>query len=131
MLPDYNDITSRISEAPTWYDGHGVPRYGSFDPKSLGVYDIIAVLVEIECQSCARKILVGEGWTDYSFVWGHEEPVKWNLDDVVERYHYGDPPCHGCVGDTMNCIDHRVIEAWDRRLSHEWKRSPDHEIELT
>ena len=26
MTPEYNDIKSRISEEPTWYDDNGVPR---------------------------------------------------------------------------------------------------------
>ena len=25
---------------------------------------------------------------------------------------YGDPPVHGCVGDTMNAIPVRVLEFW-------------------
>ena len=61
MLPDYQDITSRIHEQPSWYDDNGTPRYGEFSPDALGVYDDAALLVEIECQSCAGRFLVARG----------------------------------------------------------------------
>lgn len=130
MLPDYNDIKSRISAPPLWFDTYGVPRYDPFTPDHLGVYDVIAVLVEIECQSCGIKMLVGEGWPAYIFPFGHEEPIHCTLDGIVGKYHYGDPPNHGCIGDTMNCIDLRVLQAWEKEHVHEWQRSPEHEIDI-
>jgi len=129
VLPDYDDIRSRISEEPTWYDDNGVPRYGAFKPEMLGVYDKYAILVEIECQSCTRLFLVGVGCPRYSFRWGQDDPILWSVERMVDGYHYGDPPRHGnCVGDTMNCIDRRVVEAWEQRdQSWEWRRVPEFE----
>ena len=118
MLPSYDDIREAIPAPPLWFDGNGVPRYAPFDPDMLGVYDKICVLYQIECQSCSQQFLVGEGWTDYDLVWGHEEPVTYKIEDVCAAYHYGDPPRHGCVGDTMNCIDLTVVQAWERNKDY-------------
>jgi hypothetical protein len=112
MLPDYADIKDAIPVGPLWWDGHGVPRYAPFAPDMLGVYDHIAVLYEIECQSCGERFDVGVGWAEYSFVWGHEKPVLHDIADKCTQFHYGDPPRHGCAGDTENCIDLEVKQAW-------------------
>ena len=112
MLPDYVDIIEAAHVDPLWWDGHGVPRFAPFEPDMLGVYDHIAILYEIECQACGEHFDVGVGWTEYSFVWGHDDPVMHNIGDKCERFHYGDPPRHACVGDTENCIDLAVKEAW-------------------
>lgn len=37
------------------------------------------------------------------------------LEELVKNFHYGDPPAHGCVGDTMNSIPIQSIEVWDLR----------------
>jgi hypothetical protein len=127
MLPDYADITSRIPEDPAWYDGNGVPRYGDFAPDMLGVYDDCAILVQIACQSCDRKFLVGEGYSQMGRLQGDLRMAALNgtpaeeikpegpedfMRSLAEGFHYGDPPRHNCVGDTMNCVDHAVIQAW-------------------
>lgn len=48
--------------------------------------------------------------------------------------HYGDPPSHGCVGDTENCYDLRVVEFWeksyDRPVDIKWARHPEFEVHL-
>lgn len=121
MLPDYSDIRERIDADPAWFDGYGVPRYADFTPDMLGVYDVFALLLEIECQSCRRRFLVGEGWPRYSLV---GEPRFYNLEELASGYHYGDPPRHQCGGDSMNCVDLRIVEAWERS-GQEWSRRDD------
>jgi len=39
--------------------------------------------------------------------------------------HYGDPPRHGCVGDTMNCDDLEVLEVWHRPAFGDFERHPE------
>ena len=148
MYADYEDITSRINEPPLWYSENGVPRYGDFHPSKLGVYDKFAILVQIECQDCSQMFQVAWGMPRYTFPMIFEgdkqdkdEPEVeeskvyirlWNLQRMCEEFHYGDAPRHGCVGDTMNSIPHRIVEAWERggNLGLEWKRIPEHEQEI-
>ena len=130
MLPDYADIRALTDRAPDWFDGDGVPRYAPFTPDMLGVYDKFAVLVTIGCQGCRTTFLVGTGVPSYS-LWGGE-PKMWTLPELAENFHYGDPPRHGgCVGETMQCEDYRIVEAWEmRRGEYEWVRVPESEKEL-
>lgn len=117
MLLNYEDVTSRIDEPPKWYTKYGYPRYCEFSPGETGVYVHYALLVEIQCQSCHRPFLVGEGYQReniYAILDGDEENFFYDLNKIVEGYHYGDPPPHDCVGDTMNCDDIRFVEVWDR-----------------
>jgi hypothetical protein len=149
MLPDYHDITSRIHEQPFWYDGHGTPRYGEFNPEALGVYDDAALLVEIECQSCSRRFLVAEGSSSMDRMRWAWEKARLAKDDreseyldaltwlarVAKSFHYGDPPRHeGCVGDTMNCLDRRIVQAWmrdrDLQFGKSWLRQPKFEGDM-
>lgn len=131
MHLSYQDITSRIDEDPSWYDGNGVPRYDPFEPHDTGVYVKYALLVEISCQQCSRLFLVGEGYDTYD--WCADEPRHVTLEEIATKYHYGDPPSHGCIGDTMNCGDLRIVEAWDRTFKPEghpknwlnWTRRPE------
>jgi hypothetical protein len=114
MHSNYEDITSRIKEEPTWYDCNGAPRYGKFSLEACpNIYAHQVVLLEIACQSCGAKFLVemnGDGLN----------PMSGN----PKKLHYGDPPAHGCVGDTMNCEDIAVIEVWHRSWERKvpWKR---------
>lgn len=126
MLPDYTDIIERAG-TPKWYDGHGVPRYHDFHPQKLGVYDRYAVFAEIECQSCSTPFDVGVGWDGYQFR-GDEGHFKLN---VVAKFHYGDPPRHGCIGDTMNSVPRRVIGAWRHREWREIEPGVDTWAEIT
>lgn len=124
MLPDYDDIREAVGRdrPPLWFDGGGVPRYAPFTTQMLGVYDDFALLVRIECQSCQQRFLVGTGWTRFSL---RRDPVEeWTLEALAERYHYGDPPIHGCVGDTMNCVDLEIMEAWEKVGETEERESP-------
>ena len=54
MDRNYLDISSRIAEAPTWFDECAVPRYCQFYPQYMAnIYAREGVLVEIACQFCA------------------------------------------------------------------------------
>ena len=95
MHSNYRDILDRINEEPSWYDENGTPRYGEFAPDMCpNIYAHSVVLLEIACQSCGRRFRVEM----------NEGP--WLPSDIPPKnWHYGDPPAHGCVGDTMNCDD--------------------------
>lgn len=105
MKANYQDILSRIEEEPTWYDQNGAPHYGTFQPDlSPSIYATSVGLFLIGCQDCRRKFRVEM----HAHYWGNRiglPPSKW---------HYGDPPIHDCIGDTMNCDDLEVLEFWAR-----------------
>lgn len=117
MLPDYKDIVSRIPDEPLWYDVHGVPRYEPFHRQMLGVYDHYSLYVLIACQACGQRFSVGVGWTRENWeavVAGDEDNFFNDLEWLSKHFHYGDPPRHGgCSGETMNCEDIYILEAWD------------------
>jgi len=138
MLPDYRDIRSRIKEEPIWYDDNGVPRYDKFSPDLVSsIYAQEALLVKIKCQDCHSVFFVGVCYSDMEKIFNrhaasYEEHIKdyLNAKDKNKRYfpfHYGDPPAHGCVGDTMNCEDIQIIEFW-KKEKFVWKRKPEYEI---
>jgi len=116
MKNNYDDIISHIEDPPTWYDSNGTPRYGSFRPKMCpNIYTSFVVLMRIACQYCGREFNV-ELHQECMFSYGQKKypPRKW---------HYGDPPAHDCVGDTMNCEDLEVLQVWDRSNdTMEWTR---------
>jgi hypothetical protein len=112
MLPDFDDIKQLIPQDPIWYTEGGVPRYAPFHPEMLGVYDKQALLVAIACQNCGKPFLVG--WGSPGYRWANGQYTQEDLEDIAKHFHYGDPPRHGCVGDTMNCIDLSIEEAWSR-----------------
>jgi len=119
----YEDIRRKIAEEPKWYDCHGVPRYDVFNPRlSPNIYAEEIILLEISCQDCRQKFLVEMNWSVMEMVYNrHTESFstimrQW-MDDKDRHehwppFHYGDPPAHGCVGDTMNCFDLRIVEFW-------------------
>ena len=118
MHSRFADILERITEAPSWYDSNGTPRYGVFSPRACpDIYSDTVVLLQIACQACEKKFLVEmhAGW------WGGPFNPK--------KLHYGDPPIHDCVGDTMNCEDLVVVQAWHR--VDEWERHVELEGEIT
>lgn len=132
VKPKYDDILERITEAPTWYDECGTPRYGEFKPNALGVYDDLAVLLAIECQECGAIFKVGLGRPRIQvFLDTPEEEIKpMSLTRFSQTVIYGDPPrhdfsrrgaCHG--GDTMSAIERQVLEAWEE-IDFEWVRVP-------
>jgi len=89
-------------------------------------------LLEIACQECFQRFLVEMNVSVMDSVRAGREV---SLADQVRRkvIHYGDPPRHGgeacAAGDTMNCIDLRVVEFW-RLDRFDWFRVVELEIEL-
>ena len=115
MNHGYEDIRSRISEEPTWYDDNGAPRYGEFVPDLCpDIYTHQVVLLRIACQACGEQFDV-------------EMHGKWFANiKQPSKLHYGDPPRHGCVGDTMNCEDLAVLQVWYKpNAIGEWTRRPE------
>lgn len=47
------------------------------------------------------------------------------LQEIVEEWGFGDPPSHGCVGDTMGCIEIKSVQVWDLRYGEEQQPSED------
>jgi hypothetical protein len=44
-------------------------------------------------------------------------------------FHFGDPPRHDCVGDTMNSDLVQILEFWSRdNPEHRWGRLPEREF---
>ena len=142
MHNDYPDIRSRIKEEPTWYDCYGVPRYGEFEPSlSPNIYAQEILLVQISCQYCRQKFLVEFNWDRMQeiFKGRHFEAFstvvkKWLEDEKNKDHyppvHYGDPPAHGCVGDTMNCYDLKIVQFWKKEEHFKWVRKPEFEVEM-
>lgn len=55
------------------------------------------------------------------------------FSDDAGMFHYGDPPIHNCIGDTMNSVPVRVREFWERnnylsRNASGLLRRPEHEV---
>ncbi len=131
MRQDYEDIRSRIAEAPKWWDENGVPRYCDFGPRRVAdVYADEAALVLIECQECGRNFEVafsrsrGGGWNVEQFLY-----------ERIERKSlaYRDPPNTGCCpsGPTMMSISMKVLQYWSRlNTAQEWRRDPRFEVML-
>ena len=130
MLPDYWDILEAIDAEPLWYDGSGVPRYAPFIPSMLGVYDAFAVHARIACQGCRRPFEVARGWTSRWFAPGAEmgtsELVRPTLDELVRGFRYGDPPRHGCGGDSMQSVGLRILAAWSNSPGRDWLHHPEY-----
>ncbi len=143
MHRSYEDIlafAAKNGDEVLWWDEHAVPRFSEFDWWGTGVYEKYAVLYEIACQSCRRKFNVLTSWSDHELQW-YEVPNKysakgtsrvgvesiafvpegiitdsgtWTIEDLVEDLHYGDPPAHGCIGDTMNSVPLKIIKVLRR-----------------
>lgn len=150
MHKSYHDITSRIPEPPKWWDENGVPRYDDFSYNQLGVYIRYAILALIECQSCGKHMKIGIGY-DQHRIFVHrnkneESCTSIEITDIakeVENFNWGDPPSHGCVGDTMISTPKALLEVWQmgpderggikegnnyitlREIDFEWQRKPE------
>ena len=116
MKQSYEDITRRISEPPKWYDEHGAPRYNAFRPHDLAnPYAYEAACLRGRCQVCHTRFVVAasrdRGQT-YLFG-GFQVGDGWSFG-------YGDPPYHGCNGDSMLMIVMEVKEYW--RYEGGWHR---------
>jgi len=60
----------------------------------LGIYDDLAPLAEIECQSCVMRVPAEESRRQpgLTATLAGEEIKERRFEDVVENYVYGDPP---------------------------------------
>lgn len=127
MKPRFDDIRNRIKEEPKWYDENGTPRYDKFSPKlTSNIYSSQVVLLKIECQNCSKAFLVELNWDLMKDVFSfRKDDLKKQI--LEESIHYGDPPQHGCTGNTMNCDDIKVIEFWERDKRMNWKRMKKYE----
>jgi hypothetical protein len=120
MHDNYNDIKNKIKEPPIWYDQNGTPRYGIFYPDMCpNIYSNRVALLLIACQYCHKKFKVEL----------HDEFYTSNISPP-SKWHYGDPPAHDCVGDTMNCDDLYVLQFWVREGYSEWERRGEFEVEI-
>jgi len=127
MHHHFDDIRSRITEPPSWFDSNGTPRYGEFKPGACPcIYADEVVLLEIGCQCCEQRFMaeIHHSITEHGF--------GWTLASRVQNLHYGDPPAHRCVGDTMTCLDFRVVQFWRRTHTPmlDWERVPELEVML-
>lgn len=118
MTQTFADIKALTDKLPTWYDEHGIPRYCEFTPDEVvSIYAQRAAFLEISCQCCSEKFMVAMH-LDMLGAGTHKE---WgDTPEAAALLHYGDPPAHGCTGDSMNCIDLRIVEYWVRLI--EWAK---------
>ena len=146
MHASYDDIMSRISTAPIWFDEHAVPRYCAFGPyRSANIHIGEIALAEITCQECQRRFQVAFSAVNFS-----EQTVAEAIRN--KTLHYGDPPRHdgdpadrhACsAGASMNSEPRRVLEYWrrhDKRYVKDklitdnayftWVRDPSLEIDI-
>ncbi len=103
MKNNYSDIYSRVDGEPDWFDLNGCPRYGRIQLP-------IHLMGNIKCQYCKRKFRValadpvyklGSNIIELSKSYDHRGYTHLKLAD---KWSYGDPPRHGCIGDTMTSI---------------------------
>ena len=146
MKHDYQDITSRIAEPPAWWDEHGVPRYGAFEPGlQADLYAEEVALLAIECQNCGHAFEVcvsGCAASDRNVLLFKSGHAIESLADLITTQHirYGDPPNVGCCpsGPTMASVPRRVLQYWKRRdfktvkdaVDEEWWKR-DASLEIT
>jgi hypothetical protein len=115
MYIDYDDITSRISEAPIWWL-NGVPRYEPFHPHLAAIYGTEIALIWSRCQHCHRRFDVAVFRTELSI---RDHIALYGQPDV------GDPPSHECeYGNAMRSEQIELLEYW-RRVHIRWQRMPD------
>ena len=111
MKAAYSDITERIDEEPRWWDENGVPRYRDHHPQECqDIYAEEVVLMRIRCQYCGEKFLVQMSRNSTQLAQMKDE----HSDGIIsfEEEGYGDPPRHGCVGDTMTSETEEIVESW-------------------
>jgi hypothetical protein len=141
MHASYDDILSRISTPPVWFDEHAVPRYCAFEPaRSASIHIGEIALAEISCQACGRRFRVALSAVNFP-----KQPIAEAIRN--KTLHYGDPPRHDAeqchAGATMNSEPLRVLEYWrrfDRRYVEgtrvtnmayfDWVRDPSLEIDI-
>jgi hypothetical protein len=136
MFHDYRDITSRIAEAPKWWDERGVPRYGEFSPRLIAdTYSQEAALIEIACAKCRKALHVAISTID-------DDPFArcgTPLGDRIRNGNlsYGEPPAHGDCSEGLwtTALELRVLQYWIRGHNSgawggDWKRDASLEVDL-
>ena len=128
MYNPYFDIRAKAGD-PLWHDKHGVPRYCTFHPKELDVYDDYAALLEIHCQACERPFLVASHFSKMQIFQNTKTTMA--LEDIdgglptardAGWFGFGDATWHGdengggwgCAGPTMTTSVYRIIEFWTK-----------------
>jgi hypothetical protein len=143
---DYEDIRSRISEKPIWFDENAVPRYVPFAPRECAnIYCAEVVLMLVTCQACDHEFNVA---LTRDRMQSFELNGRTLADEIrADVIHYGDPPNVGCcpAGPTMNSEPKKVLEYWHRHHSEhvgpdsivanvesyfEWRRESDLEVSI-
>jgi len=122
MLPNYEDIISRIAEPPRWFDEQGVPRYCDFAPRRIAnIHARECALLAIECQNCGRPFVVAldDRAANRKVISRPGQEREWRtLADIIRSHQiqYRDPPNVECcpVGATMTSTTRRVLEYWER-----------------
>lgn len=153
MYNPYFDIREKAG-APLWHDKHGVPRYCTFHPRHLDVYDDVAALLEIRCQACDRPFLVAAHFSkmDIFELTGQATTILADVDrglpsaDDAGWFGFGDAPWHDeeqCAGTTMTTSVYRVVEFWTKdggppvvrtaidappTIGIEWRRRSEYEF---
>ena len=110
---------------PKWWEETGHPRYCVFAPdETYNIYASEVALIEIACQQCSTRFLVSMNWS--------RGQVSLSKRIRNKSLHYGDPPNIACcpAGATMNCLDLRVVEFWQKNAEFEWVRLPEFEVDL-
>lgn len=119
MNNTFDDITDKLGE-PKWYDDKGVPRYKKFHPSVVSnIYAKKVAFLEIACQACGEKFKVAVHYGNNNIYKEFELPSA----KGIKSFHYGDPPVHGCVGDTMNVDTVKILEFWQKAENLNWKRN--------
>lgn len=132
MNHHYKDIRDKLGE-PSWWDEVAVPRYCDFSPlRSHDTYADEVVLLEIECQNCARPFKVCKSSSAVERLNSGYGLAGMLYDDItLGCIEYGDPPNVECCpsGATMSSIAIRVLEYWHRSEDgFDWVRVPALEI---
>jgi hypothetical protein len=123
MNTSYQDITDKLGE-PVWYDEHCVPRYCEFHPFECDPYAQWVSLVRRKCQSCGKIFLIATSWYNLSrrtftlsprnleLYEQNKNNPEWMLTFCLLGG--GDPPYHGCIGDTMCSEFEDLISLWHK-----------------
>lgn len=129
MKPKYNDILSRISSVPLWYDNNGGPRFDTFRPDLCSnIYADEIILLKIQCQDCHEIFLVEIHNSKSNSSQSLEYQVIHYKSYIINPIHYGDPPNHNdCIGNTMNAESLQIVEFWKRDRC-DWVRNSEFEI---
>lgn len=143
MKARYEDIRALTDKEPDWWDDNGTPRFMPFHPGlDPDIYCDEVMLYEISCQDCGQKFLVSRSQSTGTkmnyYLRNKIEPDDMSVviknwiksDEKSPPIHYGDPPVHDCIGDTMNCEDLRIVEFWVKNAStrYNWARLKELEI---